>query len=152
MNLSNLRVSIAALPLTFLLLSSCAQKQAGIPAGPEFQKNAQEALILAKPGAVIELPEGKHDLTATLSLSVENVTIRGKGMDKTILSFKNQKTGSAGMLVTAGGFTIEDLAIEDTKGDGLKINGATGVTIRRVRAEWTGGPKDTNGSYGLYPV
>jgi parallel beta-helix repeat protein len=26
------------------------------------------------------------------------------------------------------------------------------VTIRRVRAEWTGGPKDTNGSYGLYPV
>jgi parallel beta-helix repeat protein len=73
-------------------------------------------------------------------------------MDKTILSFKNQKTGSAGMLVTAGGFTLEDLAIEDTKGDGVKINGATGVTIRRVRAEWTGGPKDTNGSYGLYPV
>ena len=75
-------------------------------------------MILAKPGDVIELPEGKLDLTATLSLSVENVTIRGKGMDKTILSFKNQKTGSAGMLVTAGGFTLENLAIEDTKGDG----------------------------------
>ncbi len=152
MNLSNSRARVAAVPLAFLLLASCAQKQAGIPAGPEFQKKFQEALILAKPGAVIELPEGKHDLTAVLSLSVENVTIRGKGMDKTILSFKNQKTGSAGMLVTAGGFTIEDLAFEDTKGDGLKINGATGVTIRRVRAEWTGGPKDTNGSYGLYPV
>jgi parallel beta-helix repeat protein len=142
---------LVALPLASLLICSCARK-AGIQAGPEFQKRAQEALILAKPGDVIELPEGKLDLTATLSLSVENVTIRGKGIDKTVLSFKDQKTGSAGMLVTAGGFTIEDLAIEDTKGDGLKINGATGVTIRRVRAEWTGGPKDTNGSYGLYPV
>src|SRR5580698_6725410 len=143
---------LLALPVASLLICSCATKEAGIPAGPDFQKRAQEALSLAKPGAVIELPEGKLDLTATLSLSVENVTIRGKGMDKTILSFKNQKTGSAGMLVTAGGFTLEDVAIEDTKGDGLKINGATGVTIRRVRAEWTGGPKDTNGSYGLYPV
>src|SRR5580704_3161276 len=143
--------SRVALPLAMLLFCSCARK-AGIPAGPEFQKRAQEALILAKPGDVIEFPEGKLDLTATLSLSVENVTIRGQGMDKTILSFKNQKTGSAGMLVTAGGFTLENLAIEDTKGDGVKINGATGVTIRHVRAEWTGGPKDTNGSYGLYPV
>src|ERR1700683_2223286 len=97
---------LIALLLASLLICSCARK-AGIPAGPEFQKRAQEALILAKPGDVIELPEGKLDLTATLSLSVENATIRGKGMVTTILSFKNQKTGSAGMLVTAGGFTLE---------------------------------------------
>jgi parallel beta-helix repeat protein len=87
-----------------------------------------------------------------LSLSVDNVTIRGKGIDKTILSFKNQKTGPAGLQVTSNGFTIEDLAIEDTKGDALKINGASGVTVRRVRTEWTGGPSDKNGSYGIYPV
>jgi parallel beta-helix repeat protein len=152
MTRSTLRVRLTALPLALTLICSCVKKDAGIPTGPEFQKKAQEALILAKPGAVIELPEGRHELTSTLSLSVENVTIRGKGMDKTILSFKNQKTGSAGMLVTANGFTLEDVAIEDSKGDALKINGATGVTIRRVRAEWTGGPKETNGSYGLYPV
>jgi len=152
MKLSTTQVGVTAVALALVFSPSCAKKEAGIPAGPEFQKKFQEALILAKPGAVIELPEGKHDLTTTLSLSVENVTIRGKGMDKTILSFKNQKTGSAGMLVTANGFTIEDVAIEDTKGDGLKVNGATGVTIRRARAEWTGGPKDTNGSYGFYPV
>ena len=142
----------AVLTLPLVLLCSCAKKDEGLAPGPDFQKRFQEALILAKPGAVIQLSEGKYDLTATLSLSVENVTIRGKGIDKTILSFQNQKTGAAGMQVTAGGFTIEDLAIEDSKGDALKINGATGVTIRRVRAEWTGGPKSTNGSYGLYPV
>jgi parallel beta-helix repeat protein len=27
-----------------------------------------------------------------------------------------------------------------------------GLFIRKVRAEWTGGPKETNGGYGLYPV
>jgi parallel beta-helix repeat protein len=138
--------------LLALCLCSCAHQDAGIQPGPGFQKQLQEALILAKAGAVIELPAGRHELTTTLSLSVDNVTIRGKGIDKTILSFKDQKTGSAGMLVTSNGFTLEDLAIEDSKGDALKINGATGVTIRRVRTEWTGGPKATNGSYGIYPV
>ncbi|MGD0437406.1 MAG: parallel beta-helix domain-containing protein [Bryobacteraceae bacterium] len=138
--------------LALFCLAACAKKDAGIPSGAQFQKKAQEALILAKPGAVIELPEGKQDLTATLSLSVDNVTIRGKGMDKTILSFKNQTAGSSGLLITGNNFTLEDIAIEDAKGDGIKINGSTGVTLRHVRAEWTGGPKTSNGSYGIYPV
>lgn len=135
-----------------LLLVSCSNNGNAIPAGPEFQKRAQEALIQAKPGDIIQFPEGKLDVDRTLSLTVPNVTIRGKGMDKTILSFKNQKSGSAGLLVTAGGFTLEDVGIEDTKGDGVKVNGVDGVTFRRVRTEWTGGPNEKNGSYGLYPV
>src|ERR1022692_2572622 len=61
-------------------------------------------------------------------------------------------SGASGILATADGFTLEDLAIEDTKGDALKVNNSNGVTIRRVRTEWTGGPKETNGSYGIYPV
>src|SRR5262249_46068659 len=108
--------------------------------------------ILAKPGSVIELPEGRFQLDRSLSLAVENVTLRGKGMDKTILSFKGQKTGAEGLLVTRGGFTIEDLTIEDTKGDGLKVKDADGLTIRRVRTQWTNGPNEKNGSYGIYPV
>src|ERR1700736_7071672 len=117
MNLPNSRARLAVLPLASLLLCSCARKNTSIPAGPEFQKKAQEALILAKPGAVIELPEGTHELTATLSLSVENVTIRGKGMGKTILSFKNQKTGSAGIVGAAGGVTPQDSPLRGTKGE-----------------------------------
>ena len=112
----------------------------------------QEELIKAKPGAVIELPEGKFSFDKTLSLTVDKVTIRGKGMDKTVLSFSGQKAGSAGMLVKAGDFLIEDVGIEDAAGDALKIDGGTNITIRRVRVEWTGGPKTTNGPYGLYPV
>jgi parallel beta-helix repeat protein len=44
------------------------------------------------------------------------------------------------------------LAIEDAAGDALKIENSNNVTMRRVRVEWTGGPKETNGPYGLYPV
>ncbi len=44
------------------------------------------------------------------------------------------------------------MAIEDTKGNGLKSLKANNIVLRRVRAEWTGGPKATNGAYGLYPV
>jgi parallel beta-helix repeat protein len=138
--------------LALLAAAACAKKDGTIAAGPDFQKRLQEALITAKPGAVIELPEGKLAVDRTLSLTVDNVTLRGRGIDKTILSFKDQKSGAAGMQVNANGFTIEDLAIEDPKGDALKINGANGVTIRRVRAEWTNGPDEHNGSYGLYPV
>jgi parallel beta-helix repeat protein len=132
--------------------SSCTRYGSALSSGPDFQKRFQEALINAKPGAIVELPEGRLDVDNTISLTVENVTIHGKGMDKTILSFRNQKAGSAGMLVTANGFTIEDLAIEDPKGDALKINGVHDVTIRRLRTEWTGGPNEKNGSYGIYPV
>jgi parallel beta-helix repeat protein len=83
---------------------------------------------------------------------VDGVTIRGQGMDTTILSFASQTEGAQGILVTANDFVIEDLAIEDAAGDGLKVEGASGVTIRRVRAEWTAGPNENNGAYGLYPV
>ncbi len=138
--------------LSLLLLSSCARKEGGIAAGPNFEKDLQTALIQAKPGAVIELPEGVFPMTGTLSLTVANVTIRGKGIGKTVLSYKNQRTGAAGIQATADHFTLEGLTVQDTKGDGVKINDAEGVTIRNVRAEWTGGPNETNGSYGIYPV
>ncbi len=73
------------LPLSLLLLSSCAKKEGVIAAGPNFEKDLQTALIEAKPGAVIELPEGTFPMTGTLSLTVANVTIRGQGIAKTVL-------------------------------------------------------------------
>jgi parallel beta-helix repeat protein len=120
--------------------------------GPNAQEETQAALIQAKPGDVIELAEGKFDFTTGLILATENVTIRGQGLDKTFLSFARQNAGSDGLLVKRGGFLIQDLTVEDTKGDAVKVNDADGVTFRRVRARWTGGPKESNGAYGLYPV
>ncbi len=132
--------------------SATSSSQTTAAPGSDFQKTLQEDLIRAQPGSVIQLPAGKIHLDRTLSLKVDKVTIRGKGMDKTILSFSGQKAGSAGMLVKANDFTIEDVAFEDTAGDALKIEDSVNVTIRRVRVEWTAGPKETNGPYGIYPV
>ena len=98
------------------------------------------------------MPAGTHSFTRSLSLNVPGVTIRGAGMNQSVLSFANQVQGAEGLLVTANDFVIEDLAIEDTIGDALKINESTNVTIRRVRTEWTNGPDPENGAYGIYPV
>ena len=91
-------------------------------------------------------------MTRSLVLSTSGVTIKGAGMDKSVLSFKGQIAGAEGLLVNASDFTIEDVAIEDTKGDALKINEGSNIAIRRVRTEWTDGPSTSNGAYGIYPV
>ena len=117
-----------------------------------YQQKLQEQFLDAKPGSVIEIPAGRHALDRVLTLRANGVTIRGVGADKSILSFKNEISGPEGMLVYASDFTIEHLAIEDSKGDGLKVNDGENITIRDVRVEWTGGPKTTNGAYGIYPV
>ncbi len=118
----------------------------------DFQKTLQERLIAAKPGDLIDLPEGKFHFNRTLSLTVNAVTLRGKGMDKTILSFAGQTSGAQGVLVKADDFLIQDLGIEDTAGDALTIQGGLNITVRRVRTEWTRGPNEANGPYGIYPV
>lgn len=123
-----------------------------IKPGDNDQETLQEALILAQPGDIIELAEGTYHFTMGLSLDVDNVTLRGKGMDKTILTFKDQNAGSEGLTITSDGVLVADLAVEDTKGDAIKAKGSDGITFLNVRTEWTGGPKETNGAYGLYPV
>ena len=106
----------------------------------------------ATPGTVITVPEGTHVFKRSLTLNSDGVTIRGAGMDKTILSFKGQVAGAEGLSVNASDFTIEDIAIEDTKGDALKVNEGNNIVIRNVRTEWTNGPDVNNGAYGIYPV
>jgi len=117
-----------------------------------YQETLQTQLLDAKSGDIIRIPAGTFSFDRSLSLTVDGVTIKGAGMDQTILSFKNQVAGAEGLLITANDFTIEDLAIEDSKGDALKVNEGKNIIIRRIRTEWTGGPKTSNGAYGIYPV
>ena len=149
MRLSCLTIVLAA------ALAGCGESApppAQSSADASFQSNLQQQLLDAKSGSVIEIPAGHYTLNRGLTLRSNGVTIRGAGMDKTVLSFKGQVVGPEGLLVNASDFTIENLALEDTKGDALKINEGSNITIRGVRVEWTGGPKTTNGAYGLYPV
>jgi parallel beta-helix repeat protein len=149
--------TIAAAAFALAALAGCSRQasnneSAGSASNSDYQKQLQEQLLDAKPGDVIEIPAGKFAFDRSLSLTVDGVTIRGAGRDKTILSFKGQVAGAEGLLVTASDFTLENLAIEDTRGDAIKINEGRNVTVRGVRTEWTGGPHTDNGAYGIYPV
>ena len=123
--------------------------------GDDLETRALEALITAEPKTVIQLPAGTYDFVDGLSSSVDNIVLRGTGMDAesgTVLRFDNSTSGAEGIRATGDNFIVEDLAVENTPGDSIKIKDANGVTIRRVRVEWTNGPDENNGPYGLYPV
>ena len=117
-----------------------------------FENQLRASLETAQPGDIIEIPAGQFSFDRSLVLSTDNVTIKGAGMEETILSFKNQVAGAEGISVSASDFTIENLAIEDTIGDALKINEGNNIIVRGVRTEWTNGPDVNNGAYGIYPV
>ena len=120
----------------------------------DIQKKIQTQFIEAENGSVIELPEGRFQFDASLWLDgKKNVTIKGAGMDKTILNFKGQLSGAEGIKVTnASDITRLDLTVQDTKGDGVKTQLVEGITFKNVKAEWTNGGEADNGGYGLYPV
>jgi parallel beta-helix repeat protein len=147
MNTSYITTLIAAA----LCIMPFAQAEKIVP-GDNAQEEIQEALILAEEGDVVELAAGTFIIKSTLSLDVDNVTLKGAGIDKTILSFATQDAGSEGITVTSNGTTLRDFAVEDAVGDAIKTKGCKGISFINVRTEWTGGPKSTNGAYGLYPV
>ena len=138
----------------FLIIQSCQQApQKENTVDTDLYQKIQTQLINAQPGDIVEIPAGTFYLDRPLSLDgVSNVTIKGAGMDATILSFKNQKAGAEGIRITADSVTIEQLTIIDTKGDGIKAQDCKGITFRKVNTSWSEGAKASNGGYGLYPV
>ena len=116
------------------------------------QEEIQEALIDLEPGDVLTLEPGEYFFEDGISLDVDDVIFEGSGIDDTILNFGNQISGAQGLLVTSDGVTLRDFAVLDAKGDAIKVIGADGINMIRLRTEWTGGPKATNGAYGFYPV
>jgi parallel beta-helix repeat protein len=153
-------LAATVLVATVLVVTGCSESiEKGAKAEPvasmvavDFQKQLQEKLILAKPGDVIIIPRGTFEINRGLSLKVDGVTLRGAGMTESVLTFKNQTQGAEGLIVNADDIVLEGFAIEDAKGDAIKINECRNLIIRQVRVEWTDGPNESNGAYGLYPV
>ncbi|KCZ90057.1 parallel beta-helix domain-containing protein [Hyphomonas johnsonii] len=147
-----------------LALAACGPKDAAIPgdatpglpgvlsAEGDFGSTLQLALIEAKPGDTIRLPEGIFMLDTGLSLDVDGVTVLGAGQDKTILDFSGQTGAGEGLLVTADDVTLMAFAIRDTRGDGIKSKGSDRITYRDLTVDWPGEPDEENGAYGVYPV
>jgi parallel beta-helix repeat protein len=132
---------------------SCNNTEVNTENSNNYEKQLQEKLITAQEGEIIEIPEGIFHFTRSLILDgINKITIKGAGKGKTVLSFKNQVDGAEGIKVTANDIKIENLTVQDTKGDAIKVQDANGVIFQNVGVAWTEGPKPTNGAYGLYPV
>ena len=125
-----------------------------ILSNPNIYKNIQEEFILAQPGDTIYLPKGKVSIDRSLwGDNLNNVLIVGSGIDSTILSFKDQIEGAEGIKITNSvDVVLKDFTIENSKGDLIKVEDTKGIKFINIKAQWTGGPKETNGSYALYPV
>lgn len=123
-----------------------------VEAGEGAAERLTEALIMAEPGDTVRIGAGRFELTEGLSLDVDDVTVTGAGADQTVLSFKGQSGAGEGLLVTSDRVVLENFAVEDTKGDGVKAKGSDQITFRNLRVEWTNGPDEKNGAYGVYPV
>ncbi|MBY8964209.1 parallel beta-helix domain-containing protein [Algiphilus sp.] len=111
-----------------------------VPIGANATQEAIEAFIRARPGDTIRFDCGFYDLTSTLLLTqTEGVTIKGCGMDETVLSFRNSD-GVEGLLIDeVRGVVIEDLTVADPAGNGIEMRNVDHGTVRGVRAFWSSG-------------
>lgn len=154
-----MKYSYPVLAIFMLLLVSCSESLPEFPirAVLEWQsieKDLQTQLISTPDSSIIELPEGNFMFTRALLIDGKrNLTIKGAGMDRTILSFAAQEEGAEGLkAANCVNLRIEDLTIEDSKGDNIKVTDTRGLTLKRVKSQWTGEPKEENGAYAFYPV
>jgi parallel beta-helix repeat protein len=82
----------------------------------------------------------------------EGFVFMGAGIDKTILSFAGQTDGADGLSFAGKNFTIQDMTVQDSKGDAIKVRDSDSVILRNIKVTWSRGPHEENGAYGLYPV
>ena len=98
------------------------------------------AMVQAAPGDTIEFGCGYFELAATLQIiNNEDITIKGCGKDKTVLSFKNNNAPEGILGVNVHGLWIEDLTVLDTGGNGIELRGVNHASLKRVRTIWSSG-------------
>lgn len=135
--------------LTFLLMiTSFAYSQ------DDVFRRLQTAAIEAESGDTIYLPEGKFQFSRSFSIDgKKDIVVLGKGMDKTIISFKNQIEGAEGFKINqCENISLIGFTLQDAKGDCIKILNSQTLYMKDVKTEWTGRPSKKNGAYGIYPV
>ena len=82
--------------LILLMVWSCSQ-QGPAREWKSLEKTLQTHLITVADGDTIDLPEGNFMFTRSLTMDGKsNVLIRGKGINRTTLSWKNQVEGAQG--------------------------------------------------------
>jgi len=137
-----------------LLSWAAGSSQALAQDAEAFRKTWQTRLIMAEAGDTLRFPTGTFACAGSLSLDgKQDIVLIGAGMDQTVISFADQQEGAEGLRISdCQNITLQNMTLQDAKGDLVKVMDTDGITFRNLKVEWTGRPKKTNGAYGLYPV
>ena len=109
-----------------------------IAPGPNATRDMIAASVSVAPKDVIEFGCGYFDFTSGLLLqNTEDVTLRGCGKDKTVLSFRDSESPEGLLAINVRGLVVEDLTVLDSPGDAIKMKGVDHGTLRRVRTIWS---------------
>ena len=147
-------------------------KDAGVDAGTDAGTDAGNNVVHVDPAmsetaissafsgasadSTIQMAAGIYHFTNSLNLATaDNITVKGAGIDSTVLDFSTQVAGADGVVQSIPlGSTVktifQDFSIWDTAGDGIKVVGATGVHIEGIGVSWPS--RADHGGYGIYPV
>ena len=149
------------LPAFFLIIAGCNSSSneqtfdsSKLPRASEEQiEKLVEDFIMVEDGGTITIEPYFYDLRTQLILdNKKNIQIKGAGMESTVLSFRNLKTGGEGVKIVGENIVLEDFSVEDAPGDGIKAQHTDGITFRKLNVTWTNGDKSKNGTYAIYPV
>ncbi|MFT3770589.1 MAG: parallel beta-helix domain-containing protein [Minicystis sp.] len=123
--------------------------------GSDDTTTVQTALIEVQSNSSVCLCPGTYQFKQQLSLTVPNVTVKGLGKANTdtVLDFSTH-TGTTNdtMLVTADGFTIENLWVKNTPGNGVVVRQSDKPTFRNLKVSWDSPQSATHGAYAVYPA
>jgi parallel beta-helix repeat protein len=115
---------------------------------------ALDALELTS-GDTIVLPEGRYKMSAGFSINgldaLTDITIKGAGIDKTILDFDGTAEDSF-LIENMDNLIMEDMGVYESANNAVKTQGVDGVILRRIATVWETDYSPQNGAYGLYPV
>lgn len=114
----------------------------------------QTVLIEAETNTTICFEDGVYDLDRELSLSVNDVTIRGNPDDReaVVLDYADQEEGKDALSASGDGFTIEYLSVKNSHGNAIVAKGTERVTFRGLKVTWDAGSDTANGAYAVYPL
>lgn len=121
------------------------------------------AALDGKTGEVtVVMPEGVFTLDRTFSIDlgddtdfggITKLTIMGRGISKTILSYTGSVNAKDGFLISnATNIEIAHFSVEDSNNNAIKVTKSDGVWMHHLGTIWPGEPDAENGAYGLYPV
>ena len=154
------RLHLIVIIVTSMLFFASCKEQSGtkteykllLSFSPGEEAKIIEAFLMIKDSTDILLKAGQYQFENLSITNASHLRIRGEGPDKTVLDFSSQKSGGEGIRITAvTGFTFDNIAIKDSKGDLIKINKSRDVVVTNVHATWKTADS-TSGGYAIYPV